>query len=356
MVIVDSRTPEEYHRGCIPGLGEHARRRAGAAHRRAGEAARTRPSSSIAAGARAPTSARSRCGAWGCRIPSSPSRTAPWGGSSPGSSWSVGPSAGRPRHTAKGRAAAAEVAKRVAQADGLRGINAARAQGDAGRAGTQENLYVFDVRTTEEYAAGHVRGRGVGARRPGGAGHRRLSGGARRPDRLRVRRRQPRRADHRVVQAARLPAISPTSRAGSPPGRRRAARSSPGIPRPRRGGSRRRARRPRRSRRVISATAVVISVDPERRVSRRRTCRARPGSAGAGSSGRSAPLAPDKGQALVVTLRRRHAVDLRRRDARRASATRRRASSRAACARGRRPGAPSRPGPRGSPTRPTTWC
>jgi len=52
---------------------------------------------------------------------------------------------------------AAEVAKRVAQTDGLRGINAAELKAmQAGRDG--ENLYVFDVRTTEEYESGHIAG------------------------------------------------------------------------------------------------------------------------------------------------------------------------------------------------------
>jgi rhodanese-related sulfurtransferase len=54
---------------------------------------------------------------------------------------------------------AAEVAKRVAQTDGLRGINAAELRAMQARQ-EDENLYVFDVRTTEEYAAGHVAGAG----------------------------------------------------------------------------------------------------------------------------------------------------------------------------------------------------
>ncbi len=64
-----------------------------------------------------------------------------------------------PAPTSRGRAVAAEVAKRVAQTDGLRGINAAELRAMQARQ-EDENLYVFDVRTTEEYAAGHVAGAG----------------------------------------------------------------------------------------------------------------------------------------------------------------------------------------------------
>src|SRR5882724_12278942 len=62
-----------------------------------------------------------------------------------------------PAPTSRGRAVAAEVAKRVAQTDGLRGINAAELRAMQARQ-EDENLYVIDVRTAEEYAAGHVAG------------------------------------------------------------------------------------------------------------------------------------------------------------------------------------------------------
>jgi rhodanese-related sulfurtransferase len=62
-----------------------------------------------------------------------------------------------PSITPRGRAVAAGVAKRVAESDGLRGIDAAELMAMQGRRDV-ENLYVFDVRTTEEYAAGHVPG------------------------------------------------------------------------------------------------------------------------------------------------------------------------------------------------------
>src|SRR5882724_5405224 len=133
-----------------------------------------------------------------------------------------------PAPTSRGRAVAAEVAKRVAQTDGLRGINAAELRAMQARQ-EDENLYVFDVRTTEEYAAGHVAG-AVWA--PGGQAVQAID------DYLAVRGAQivfvcddGSRAEHRVVQAARVPEDRlPRGRAARLAGGGRRARVRPSYP------------------------------------------------------------------------------------------------------------------------------
>ena len=292
MVIVDSRTPGGVSPRLHSRVGEHARRRAGAAHRRAREAPRPdhrrplrrahallhRRGVAAAHGAAEPHHrARERHHGLAARRPRAGAR---------------GRALGAARPPRRGRAVAAEVAKRVAQADGLRGINARRAQGHAGAPGRTENLYVFDVRTTEEYAAGHVAG-AVWA--PGGQAVQAID------DYLAVRGAQivfvcddgSRAAlTRRVVQAARLPQgrLSRGRASGLAGGGRRArVRPSHAGAVGARGGAAGRRRCAGRSRRRPSS----ISVDPSD-VYAARTCRARPGSAGAGSRRRIGAVAPDR--------------------------------------------------------------
>ncbi|HEU5192647.1 MAG TPA: rhodanese-like domain-containing protein [Methylomirabilota bacterium] len=156
MVIVDSRTPEEYHRGCIPGSVSMP---GGELVLRIGELVK-HPDQTIIVHCGGRT--RSYIGAESLRRMGLPNpiialENGTMGWLLAGLELERGAERWAPPITVKGRAVAAEVAKRVAESDGLRGINAAelkamRARRDA------ETLYVFDVRTAEEYAAGHVAG------------------------------------------------------------------------------------------------------------------------------------------------------------------------------------------------------
>jgi rhodanese-related sulfurtransferase len=62
-----------------------------------------------------------------------------------------------PAPSAEGRAAAEAFAARVAQEDGVRPLSIAEVDALAARAGS-ETVYLIDVRTREEYAAGHIPG------------------------------------------------------------------------------------------------------------------------------------------------------------------------------------------------------
>jgi rhodanese-related sulfurtransferase len=156
MVIVDSRTPEEYHRGCIPGSVSMP---GGELVLRIGELVK-RPDQTIVVHCGGRT--RSYIGAESLRRMGLPNpiialENGTMGWLLAGLELERGAARWAPPVTAKGRTVAAEVAKRVAQTDGLHGINAAELRAmQARRDG--ENLYVFDVRTTEEYAAGHIAG------------------------------------------------------------------------------------------------------------------------------------------------------------------------------------------------------
>ena len=351
MVIVDSRTPEEYHRGCIPGSVSMP---GGELVLRIGELVK-RPDQTIVVHCGGRT--RSYIGAESLRRMGLPNpiialENGTMGWLLAGLELERGAERWAPAPTAKGRAVAAEVARRVAQADGLRGITAAELKAMQSRR-DQENLYVFDVRTTEEYAASHVPG-AVWA--PGGQAVQAID------DYLAVRGAQivfvcddGSRAALSTAWYKRLgfPRIA-FLEGGCPPGRRRAAGSSPGTPRPCRGGSRPRARRPRRSRRRISGRPSCSASIRATCISRP-TCRARPGCAGVGSSRRSARSRPTRARrwsSPAPTAPSPPSPPPRSAG----SATRRPARSRAACGPGRPPGAPSRPGPRGSPTRSTTSC
>jgi rhodanese-related sulfurtransferase len=156
MVIVDSRTPEEYHRGCIPGSVSMP---GGELVLRIGELIE-RPDQTIVVHCGGRT--RSYIGAESLRRMGLPNpiialENGTMGWLLAGLELERGAERWAPAPTAKGRAVAAEVARRVAQTDGLRGITAAELKAMQSRR-DEENLYVFDVRTTEEYAAGHVAG------------------------------------------------------------------------------------------------------------------------------------------------------------------------------------------------------
>ena len=156
MVIVDSRTPEEYHRGCIPGSVSMP---GGELVLRIGELVK-RPDQTIVVHCGGRT--RSYIGAESLRRMGLPNpiialENGTMGWLLAGLELERGAERWAPPVTAKGRAAAAQVAKRVAQTDGLRGVNAAELKAMQARRDV-ENLYLFDVRTTEEYAAGHIAG------------------------------------------------------------------------------------------------------------------------------------------------------------------------------------------------------
>jgi rhodanese-related sulfurtransferase len=156
MVIVDSRTPEEYHRGCIPGSVSVP---GGELVLRIGELVK-RPDQTIVVHCGGRT--RSYIGAESLRRMGLPNpiialENGTMGWQLAGLELERGAERWAPPITPRGRAVAAGVAKRVAESDGLRGIDAAELRAMQGRRDV-ENLYVFDVRTTEEYAAGHVPG------------------------------------------------------------------------------------------------------------------------------------------------------------------------------------------------------
>ena len=151
LVLVDARTPEEYRRGCVPGAfsvpgGELALR---VPELLAGPGATV----VVHCGGRT----RSYLGVESLRRAGLPNRVVALANGTMG--WELAGlalerGAGReaPPVSARGRERAREVARQVAAEDGLRaiGLEALRAP-VSGR-------YVFDVRTAEEYGAGHVPG------------------------------------------------------------------------------------------------------------------------------------------------------------------------------------------------------
>ena len=156
MVIVDSRTPEEYARGCVPGAVSVP---GGELVFRIIELIR-RPDQPIVVHCGGRT--RSYIGAESLRRMGLPNPVVALENGTMG--WELAGlrlerGAGRwaPAATPRSRAAAALVAKRVAAEDGVRFVAPAELRALLARRG-ERNVHLLDVRTREEYAAGHVPG------------------------------------------------------------------------------------------------------------------------------------------------------------------------------------------------------
>jgi rhodanese-related sulfurtransferase len=156
MVIVDSRTVEEYTRGCIPGAisvpGAELVPRIGELVER--------PDTTIVVHCGGRT--RSYIGAESLRRMGLPNpivalENGTMGWELAGLTLERGATRSAPAPGAKSRALAEATAKRVAAEDGVRFASA----GDVRQRWTdrgQRNVYLVDVRTAEEYAAGHAAG------------------------------------------------------------------------------------------------------------------------------------------------------------------------------------------------------
>ena len=352
MVIVDSRTPEEYHRGCIPGSVSMP---GGELVLRIGELVK-RPDQTIVVHCGGRT--RSYIGAESLRRMGLPNPIIALENGTMG--WLLAGlelERGAERWAPLPPHAAAPWPPRWPsawrRADGLRGINAAELKAMQARRDA-ENLYVFDVRTAEEYAAGHVAG-AVWA--PGGQAVQAID------DYLAVRGAQivfvcddGSRAALTAAWYKRLgfpkiaylegglpawQAAGGALESGHPTPAPWGLEAARGEARDGRAGRSRRCRRDQRrsQRRLRDGARAGRGLDlpePAREEDRRRRARQGPGAGG--------------------DVRRRRAVGLRRGDARaprlREGARPRGRRARVAGGGARR----SRPAPRASPTRPTTWC
>ena len=154
LVIVDSRTPEEYARGCIPGAVSVP---GGELVLRIGELVE-RPETTIVVHCGGRT--RSYIGAESLRQMRLPNpvvalENGTMGWELAGLTLERGAARWAPPVTAKGKALASLAAKRVVAEEGIRFVSPDELRAlQAGR----ENLYVLDVRTADEYAAGHLPG------------------------------------------------------------------------------------------------------------------------------------------------------------------------------------------------------
>src|SRR5262245_9238378 len=157
LVILDTRTPEEYRRFCIPG----GRSVPGAELAlRIHEIARERPDATIVVNCAGRT--RSIIGARVLQRMKLPNVVSLRNGTS---GWLLAgmelergaDRVALPAPSAEGRAAAEAFAARVAAEDGVRMIDVGELEALMARAAT-ETVYLIDVRTREEYAAGHVAG------------------------------------------------------------------------------------------------------------------------------------------------------------------------------------------------------
>jgi rhodanese-related sulfurtransferase len=156
MVIVDSRTPEEYSRGCIPGAvsvpgAELALR-----------IADLLPSPDVPIVVHCGGRTRSFIGAETLRRMALPNpivalRNGTMGWQLDGFTLERGATRWAPPASPKSREAGERVAARVAAEDGVTMIDAKDVQ-DALARRDEEDVFLLDVRTAEEYAAGHPAG------------------------------------------------------------------------------------------------------------------------------------------------------------------------------------------------------
>jgi rhodanese-related sulfurtransferase len=156
MVIVDARTPEEYARGCIPGAVSVP---GGELVLRIGDLA-PRPDTTIVVHCGGRT--RSYIGAESLRRMGLPNpivalENGTMGWQLAGLTLERGASRAAATPSPRSRAQAEAVARRVADEDGVRFVSPDRLRALRERS-DRENVHVFDVRTADEYAAGHVAG------------------------------------------------------------------------------------------------------------------------------------------------------------------------------------------------------
>lgn len=156
MVVMDSRTPEEYTRGCIPGAHNVP---GGELVLRVTELVE-RPDTTIVVHCGGRT--RSYIGAESVRRMHLPNpvvalENGTMGWLLAGLELERGATRWPPAPGTKGLAGASTVAKRVAAEDGVRFVTVEDLRALMVRR-ELENLYVLDVRTAGEYAAGHVKG------------------------------------------------------------------------------------------------------------------------------------------------------------------------------------------------------
>src|SRR5216110_3332768 len=156
LLIVDARTPEEYARGCLPGAWSVP---GGELVFRIGELVR-HPETTIVVHCGGRT--RSYIGAESLRRMELPNpvlalENGTMGWELAGLALERGAARWAPAPSARSRAVATLTAKRVAAEDGIPFVSPDEL---AARLATRErqNLYVLDVRTADEYAAGHVAG------------------------------------------------------------------------------------------------------------------------------------------------------------------------------------------------------
>jgi rhodanese-related sulfurtransferase len=156
MVIVDARTPEEYARGCIPGAWSVP---GGELVLRIGDLV-SRPETTVVVHCGGRT--RSYIGAESLRRMRLPNPVVALENGTMG--WELaglplerGASRWAPPVSTRSRLAAAVVAKRVAVEDGVRFVTAADLRALRERRDRQ-NVHVLDVRTLDEYRAGHIPG------------------------------------------------------------------------------------------------------------------------------------------------------------------------------------------------------
>jgi rhodanese-related sulfurtransferase len=156
MVIVDTRTPEEYARGCLPGAWSMP---GGELVLRIGEVVK-RPDTTIVVHCGGRT--RSYLGAESVRKMGLPNpvvavKNGTMGWELAGLTLERGASRWPPEPSPAGRVLAAKVAKRVAANEGVPLISVDDLQALLARR-DEENVYILDVRTSGEYASSHIAG------------------------------------------------------------------------------------------------------------------------------------------------------------------------------------------------------